>query len=211
MKNFLKILVVGLLFNYCLFAKAEDSSENYLKGKFYTSVKNHLLIASNKMNDDRFKKTVIVILESDKEGAWGFVINKPIGTIPIALLVDPSQSSPEERDKLYNIKMPVLWGGPVETNEIYILHSKEYKSVTSKKYESISVSRDYKILLDIIKKKGPKNILIVMGYSGWGPGQLEGEMEQDHWVLSNIDLDIIFGKKSKEKWKKAYKNSFIRL
>ena len=50
-----------------------------------------------------------------------------------------------------------------------------------------------------------------MGYSGWGPGQLEGEMEQDHWVLSNIDLDIIFGKKSKEKWKKAYKNSFIRL
>ena len=211
MKNFLKILFVGLLFNYCLFAKAEDSSENYLKGKFYTSVKNHLLIASNKMNDDRFKKTVIVILESDKEGAWGFVINKPIGTIPIALLVDPSQSSPEERDKLYNIKMPVLWGGPVETNEIYILHSKEYKSVTSKKYESISVSRDYKILLDIIKKKGPKNILIVMGYSGWGPGQLEGEMEQDHWVLSNIDLDIIFGKKSKEKWKKAYKNSFIRL
>ena len=211
MKNFLKILVVGLLFNYCLFAKAEDSSENYLKGKFYTSVKNHLLIASNKMNDDRFKKTVIVILESDKEGAWGFVINKPIGTIPIALLVDPSQSSPEERDKLYNIKMPVLWGGPVETNEIYILHSKEYKSVTSKKYESISVSRDYKILLDIIKKKGPKNILIVMGYSGWGPGQLEGEMEQDHWVLSYIDLDIIFGKKSKEKWKKAYKNSFIRL
>ena len=211
MKNFLKILVVGLLFNYCLFAKAEDSSENYLKGKFYTSVKNHLLIASNKMNDDRFKKTVIVILESDKEGAWGFVINKPIGTIPIALLVDPSQSSPEERDKLYNIKMPVLWGGPVETNEIYILHSKEYKSVTSKKYESISVSRDYKILLDIIKKKGPKNILIVMGYSGWGPGQLEGEMEQDHWVLSNIDLDIIFGKESKEKWRKAYKNSFIRL
>ena len=211
MKNFLRILVVGLLFNFCLFAKAEDSSENYLKGKFYTSVKNHLLIASNKMNDDRFKKTVIVILESDKEGAWGFVINKPIGKIPIALLVDPSQSSPEERDKLYNIKMPVLWGGPVETNEIYILHSKEYKSVTSKKYESISVSRDYKILLDIIKKKGPKNILIVMGYSGWGPGQLEGEMELDHWVLSNIDLDIIFGKESKEKWRKAYKNSFIRL
>ena len=211
MKNFLRILVVGLLFNYCLFAKAEDSSENYLKGKFYTSVKNHLLIASNKMNDDRFKKTVIVILESDKEGAWGFVINKPIGKIPIALLVDPSKSSPEERDKLYNIKMPLLWGGPVETNEIYILHSKEYKSVTSKKYESISVSRDYKILLNIIKKKGPKNILIVMGYSGWGPGQLEGEMEHDHWVLSNIDLDIIFGKKSKEKWKKAYKNSFIRL
>ena len=211
MKNFLKILVVGLLFNYCLFAKTEDSSENYLKGKFYTSVKNHLLIASNKMNDDRFKKTVIVILESDKEGAWGFVINKPIGTIPIALLVDPSQSSPEERDKLYNIKMPVLWGGPVETNEIYILHSKEYKSVTSKKYESISVSRDYKILLNIIKKKGPKNILIVMGYYGWGPGQLEGEMEHDHWVLSNIDLDIIFGKESKKKWRKAYKNSFIRL
>ena len=145
-----KINLVGIVTSR--FAKAEDSSENYLKGKFYTSVKNHLLIASNKMNDDRFKKTVIVILESDKEGAWGFVINKPIGKIPIALLVDPSKSSPEERDKLYNIKMPVLWGGPVDPNEIYILHSKEYKSETSRKYESISVSRNYKILLDMIKK-----------------------------------------------------------
>ena len=211
MKNFSRIFIVGLLFNFCLFAKAEVSSENYLKGKFYTSVKNHLLIASKKINDDRFKKTVIVMLESDEEGAWGFVINKPIGTIPIALLIDPSISKPEERDKLYNIKMPVLWGGPVDQTEIYILHSKEYKSDTSVEYENVSVSRDYNILLDLIKKKGPKNILIIMGYSGWGPGQLEGEMEHDHWVLSNVDLDIIFGKKAEEKWKKAYKNSFIRL
>ena len=55
-----------------------------------------------------------------------------------------------------------------------------------------------------------------MGYSGWGPGQLEGEMEQDHWVLSNIDLDIIFGKKSKEKWKngvdrRTYKVIFSKI
>ena len=211
MKNFLRILAVSLLFNFCLFAKAEDSSENYLKGKFYTSVKNHLLIASNKMNDDRFKKTVIVILESDKEGAWGFVINKPIGTIPIALLVDPSQSSPEERDKLYNIKMPVLWGGPVETNEIYILHSKEYKSETTKKFKNLSISSDYEILFEIADKKGPKKSLVILGISSWGPGQLEGEMEIETWVLSEINTDLIFKMDNNKKWPNAINSSFIRL
>ena len=51
-----------------------QASENYLKGKFYNSVKNHFLIATKKMNDNRFEKTVIVILENDEDGAWGLVI-----------------------------------------------------------------------------------------------------------------------------------------
>ena len=72
------------LFNY-IYALAENP-KNYLKGKFYTSVKDHFLIATEKMNDGRFEKTVITMLENDKDGAWGLVINKPIGILPIALL-----------------------------------------------------------------------------------------------------------------------------
>ena len=66
-------------------------------------------------------------------------------------------------------------------------------------------------LLDIAEKKGPKNILIILGYSGWGSGQLEGEMESDHWLLSNVDLDIVFEEESKKKWERAYKKSFIKI
>ena len=55
------------------------------------------------------------------------------------------------------------------------------------------------------------NFLIIFGYSGWGRGQLEGEMERDHWILSDIDLNITFDEESNTKWDKAYKNSFIKI
>ena len=197
------------LFNY-IFALAEDP-KNYLKGKFYNSVKNHFLIATKKMKDNRFEKTVIVMMESDKNGAWGLVINKPLGSLPVALLINPSLSTSEEREKLYNIDIPIFWGGPVDTKKIFILHSNEYQSDSTNNYGKISISQDYDTLFDIAKNKGPKRSLVILGYSGWGSGQLEGEMERDHWILSDIDLDIAFENESKIKWNRAYKNSFIKI
>ena len=188
-----------------------EGPKNYLKGKFYSSVKDHFLIATEKMKDSRFEKTVIVMFESDENGAWGLVINKRLGTMPIALLIDPSLNSPEEREKLFKINVPVFWGGPVDVKEIFILHSIEYQSDTTKNYGNISISQDYNILFDIAKNKGPKNSLVIFGYSGWGGGQLEGEMERDHWILSDIALDITFDKDSNTKWNKAFKNSFIKI
>ena len=188
-----------------------EGPKNYLKGKFYNSVKDNFLIATEKMRDERFNKTVIIMLESNKNGAWGLVINKLLGTMPIALLIDPSLSTSEEREILFGIDVPVFWGGPVETKEIFILHSNDYKSESTKKYGNISMSQDYNILLDIAENKGPEKSIIIFGYAGWGSGQLEGEMERDHWILSDIDLDITFDEESNTKWNKAYKNSFIKI
>ena len=188
-----------------------DGPKNYLKGKFYSSVKDHFLIATEKMKDNRFSKTVIVMLENDENGAWGLVINKRLGTMPIALLIDPSLNTSEEREKLFKINIPVFWGGPVDLKEIFILHSTEYKSKSTKNYGNISISQDYNILYDIAENKGPKKSLVIFGYSGWGSGQLEGEMEKDHWILSDIDLKITFDEEPKTKWDKAFKNSFIKI
>ena len=66
-------------------------------------------------------------------------------------------------------------------------------------------------MFDIAADKGPEKRLVILGYSGWGSGQLEGEMERDDWILSDIELDIIFEKDSKEKWKEALKSSFIKI
>jgi len=211
-KRILLLLVLILqisLFHY-IFALAE-SPKNYLKGKFYSSVKDHFLIATEKMRDNRFEKTVIAMLENDKDGAWGLVINKPIGLLPIALLIDPSLNTSEEREELYKVNIPVFWGGPVETKKIFVLHSKEYQNDSTNNYGSISISQDYNILFDIAKNKGPKKHLVILGYSGWGDGQLEGEMERDHWILSDLDLNIIFDKEPSRKWRKAYENSFIKI
>ena len=209
-----KIILLFLIITVALFNNVIGSAEgpkNYLKGKFYSSVKNHFLIATEKMTDNRFSKTVIVMLESDENGAWGLAINKRLGTMPIALLIDPSLNTSEEREELFKLNIPIFWGGPVDPKEIFILHSNEYKSKSTIKYENISISQDYEILFDIAKNQGPKKSLVILGYSGWGKGQLEGEMERDHWILSDIDLDITFHEESKTKWNKAIKNSFMKI
>ena len=206
---FLFITLQITLFHH-VFALAK-TPENYFKGEFYSSVKNNFLIATEKMNDNRFEKTVIAMLENDEDGAWGLVINKPMGSIPLAMLIDPSLSTSEEREKLYEKNILIFWGGPVEVKIFFVLHSSEYQSESTKIYNGISISQDYNILLDIAENKGPEKSLVILGYSGWRAGQLENEMERDDWILSDLDPDIIFEKESIKKWPKAYENSFIRL
>ena len=150
---FLFIILQILLFHH-IFVLAK-TPENYLKGKFYSSVKNNFLIATERMNDNRFKKSVIALLEHDEDGAWGLVINKPMGSIPLAMLIDSSLSTSDEREKLYGVNILLFWGGPVGKN-IFVLHSNEYQSDTTKNYGGISISQDYNILFDIAKNKGPK-------------------------------------------------------
>ena len=202
------IITISLFNNGIISAQGP---KNYLKGKFYDSVKDHFLIATEKIKDNRFSKTVIVMLESDEDGAWGFVINKQLGTMPIALLIDPSLNTSEEREKLYKINIPIFWGGPVDVKTIFILHSAEYRSDTTQNYGSISISQDYNALFDIAEDKGPEKSLVILGYSGWGSGQLEGEMERDSWVLSEINKDLIFKIDNDKKWLNAINSSFISL
>ena len=203
------ILQISLFHN--IFALAEGP-KNYLKGKFYSSVKDHFLIATEKMLDDRFKKTVIVMLDHDSEGAWGLVVNKPIGKVKLGLLINTSQKLKDEKKDLYNVEVPIWFGGPVDQKQIFVLHSKEYKNEATESYKDISITRDYKILFDIAENKGPAEAMVILGYAGWGNGQIDAEIDySEHWVLSEIDIDIIFKEETIKKWKKAYENSFIRL
>ena len=200
-----------LLLNFNISLQALDLPKNYLKGKFYESVKNNFLVATEKMNDPRFEKTVIAMFENDKNGAWGLAINKPIGSIPLGKLINISDHSNVKKKDLFDVKIPIFWGGPVERHNIFILHSKEYKSETTINYNNISISSDYKTLIEIADNKGPKKKLVIIGISSWGEGQLEGEMEKDHWILSEINTDLIFGKDNLKKWISAISNGFVRL
>jgi|TARA_B100001971_G_scaffold210153_1_gene235051 putative transcriptional regulator len=200
-----------LLFNLHVSVQALDSAKSYLKGKFYQSVEDNFLVATEEMKDLRFANTVIVILKNDKNETFGLVINKPLGSIPLSSLINKAEDQNSKQNELYNVKVPVYWGGPVDENRILILHSKEYKSENTKNYKEISVTSGYKILLEIADKKGPKKSLILIGYSGWGSGQLEGEMERGGWVLSELNTDLIFEIDNANKWLNAINNSFIRL
>ena len=133
-------IVLQILLLSFVSATLAEAPQNYFKGKFYKSVKNNFLVATEKMSDDRFKKTIIVMLENNEQGAWGLVVNKPIGQIPLRFLVNISQNSKSEKKELYDVNIPIFWGGPVDEKQIHILHSKEYKSETTENYKDISVT-----------------------------------------------------------------------
>ena len=209
MKKLLTILILLLNFNISILAA--ETPKKWIKGKFYESVKDNLLVATKEMRDPKFKKSVIVMIESNKNGAWGLAINKPIGSIPLGKLINISDHSNVKKKDLFDVKIPIFWGGPVERHNIFILHSKEYKSETTINYNNISISSDYKTLIEIADNKGPKKKLVIIGISSWGEGQLEGEMEKDHWILSEINTNLIFGKDNLKKWISAISNGFVRL
>ena len=209
MNKFLTILIFILNFNTSILAA--ETPNKWIKGKFYESVKDNLLVATKEMRDPRFKKSVIVMIENDKYGAWGLAINKPIGSILLERLINTSDYPNVKKKDLFNVKIPIFWGGPVDTHKIFILHSKEYKSETTINYNNISISSDYKTLIEIADNKGPKKKLVIIGISSWGEGQLEGEMEKDHWILSEINTDLIFEEDNLKKWISAISNGFVRL
>ena len=211
MKKFFPIFFLILVLNIYLPTNAGPWPKNYYKGKFYDSVKDFFLVASKTMGDARFKNTVIVMLDNDEAGAWGLVVNKPLASVSLGSLIHKSRKTTAKQKELFNVKIPVYWGGPVNENKILILHSQEYKNKTTKNFNNLSISSDYKILFEIADKKGPKKSLVILGISSWGPGQLEGEMEIDEWVLSEINADLIFEIDNAKKWLNAINSSFIRL
>jgi putative transcriptional regulator len=214
MKKFLFITL--LFFGLNNFAQSIDLPkyyqfpENYLKGKYHETTKNFFIVATEKLKDKRFKKTVIVMLDHDEQGALGIVINKPLGEVTIGSLIKGFDKQTLKKD-LLNYKVPIYWGGPLDNNKILIVHSIDYQNKKTKNYDKISISNNYKALIDIAKKKGPSKSLVIIGVSAWTEGQLEGEIDKGHWNLSEITQDILFQEKNEKKHIMATKSSFMRL
>ena len=217
MKKLFHLFILILFFNFNSNAEAIDLPkhykfpENYFKGKFYDSVKDFLLVATEKIKDSRFENAVILMLEHDNNGALGLVINKPLGNITLGALISKINDNSINKKELYDVKIPIYWGGPVDKNKILILHSKDYKNESTIEYSNLSTSNDLATLVEIAEKKGPVKSLVVLGLAAWNKGQLDGEIELERWTLSESSMDLIFETKNNEKWLKAISSSFIRL
>ena len=217
MKKFLVFFLTVVVVNICFSARSIDLPKhykfpkNYFKGKHYDSVKDFFLIATKKIRDNRFEKTVILMLEHDKKGALGIVINKPMGKISLGSLISKVDDQSINKKELYNFKIPVYWGGPIDDHKMLILHSKDYKNESTKEYNKFSTSNDLRTLVEIAEKKGPKKSLVVLGLAAWNIGQLDGEIEFERWTLSESNMDLIFETEDNKKWLKAINSSFIRL
>jgi putative transcriptional regulator len=186
--------------------------QNYKEGTYTQSFKNSFLVATHDMTDSKFYKSVIILLEHDEKGAIGFVINKSLGDYPLSSLVNKNNIIKDsDKKKLEKITLPIFWGGPLDENKIFVLHSNDYVSKSTKVYKSLSVSNDLQILIDISESNGPKNSLIIIGISAWADSQLEGELERNQWSLGEFDSNLIFKDENKSKWNSAMKRVFVPL
>jgi putative transcriptional regulator len=160
-----------------------------------------LLVAMPGMGDPRFEHAVIYICAHNDESAMGLIVNKPAPDVRFGDLLEQLNIPTGEAigDK------QVYFGGPVEHGRGFVLHSGEYyvPESTLQIAGGASMTATVDILRDIASSKGPKDALMTLGYSGWGPGQLESELQANGWLTCDADEDILFHISPEKKWEAA--------
>lgn len=178
----------------------EFTDEEYLNGK--------MLLAMPNIGDPRFERTVIYICAHSKDGAMGLVVNKTADEITFSELLERLHVIPEtERISLpaATRSMTVQFGGPVETERGFVLHTSDYFSddATLPIDEEIGLTATLDVLRAIAAGEGPRRALLALGYSGWGAGQLEQEIQANGWLHCDADESLLFGDNLSAKYKAA--------
>jgi putative transcriptional regulator len=165
------------------------------------SLAGQLLVASPSMGDPRFAGTVILMVKHDKDGAFGIVVNRPIGERPLATILEIIG----EKDATVAGEVRLFAGGPVQPDMGFVIHSRDYRGAgTIDVNEHVAMTASREILHDIGHDQGPKQSLIAFGYAGWAPGQLEGELARRDWVIAPGESKLIFDEDRDKVWDSAY-------
>lgn len=162
-----------------------------------------LLVAMPTMPDPRFSHSVVFICAHNEDGAMGLIVNKFLGLMKLSELLESESADIAENDH----RLPLHFGGPVERERGFVLHSADYHSegVTLKVTETLSMTASKQVLEQINEGSGPELALLGMGYSGWGPGQLEGELLENSWLVADPTSQLIFVEEDEHKWTSALK------
>jgi putative transcriptional regulator len=151
----------------------------------FNSLSGQLLVSLPTMRGDYFSHTVTLLIEHNREGAFGLVINKPLDADLAELLGHQIAQCPPN--------ITVLESGPVEQDRLFFLHTTETMiegSIGIANNLALTTSLD--ILDTISAQKGPNNIIAGLGYAGWSDGQLEKEIQADVWLVIPYMCDIVF-------------------
>ena len=167
-----------------------------------------LLVASPRIGDPRFARTVIYMVSHDKDGALGLVVNKAYGSGPM-----------EKFLKGFDIDSGQLmgdillhYGGPVEPGAGFVLHTADYRGPGTRVVNAaMALTTEMSVFKAIVEGHGPRHSLFALGYSGWGPGQLEGEISRGDWFSAPADENLIFDDDLKTKWERASGHAGLKL
>lgn len=161
-----------------------------------------LIAAMPTMSDPRFKRSVICICAHNEDGAIGIIINKIIESLSFSKIIRQLKLKKNKVKKYYTES--IYFGGPVETERGFILHSSDYSSENSTSINTeISMTASTEILQALIDGNGPNKSIVALGYAGWGPGQLDTEIRSNSWLSVQSDPELIFSDKTADKWDMA--------
>lgn len=168
------------------------------------SLVGRFLVAAPSMRDEHFQRSVVFVCKHDDEGALGIIVNNKVDDLPLALVykqlgieqISGPDADPEER--------PVLLGGPVQPSQGLVLHSADYKRDETLLIEGgMALTASLEILRDMAGGQGPKQAWLALGHSGWAPGQLDREMQDNAWLVAEGDADLVFDVDLDAKWQRA--------
>jgi putative transcriptional regulator len=159
------------------------------------------LLSMPQMLDPNFSRTVVLLCKHrPDEGALGFVVNRPqVTTGRVILNVDPPMETERELE---------IWiGGPVEQERSWVLIDTDATSPeASQSYEvvpNLYLSTSHDVVGRLFDPDPPPRARLIVGYSGWGRGQLEAELEASAWLMSEVDRDLIFNTPADKMWEAA--------
>ncbi len=162
---------------------------------------NQFLMAMPGMVDGEFAGTVIYLCEHTSKGALGLVINRPTDLSVAGLL--------EKIDLKLEIALPqnasVYFGGPVHTDRGFVLHSPAGSFSSSIQLGQLALTTSRDVLQAVAEGNGPEKMLVTLGYSGWGAGQLESEIAQNAWLTVPANADVIFATPPEDRYAAALK------
>ena len=159
-----------------------------------------LLIAMPGMPDPRFQRAVIYMCAHNAEGAMGLVINRLFGSITFGDLLEQLEIQPTRSVA----GLRVHYGGPVESGRGLVLHSADFvREGTMVVDDDVALTATVDILRAIADGHGPRCSLLALGYAGWGPGQLDAEMQANGWLTAESDEILMFDHDLDTKWERA--------
>jgi putative transcriptional regulator len=164
------------------------------------SLAGQLLIASPRMGDPRFDQTVILVVRHGHEGAVGLVLNRPLGERPLASVL----AMFGEKENSASGSVRVFAGGPVQPQIGFVIHSPDYRRAETVDIDGrVAVTSTPEILRDIGHDNGPQKSLVLFGYAGWAPGQLENELASGAWFTAPEEPALVFDEDRQQLWERA--------
>ncbi len=178
-----------------------------------TSLVGQFLIAMPGMDDERFKKSVVLITSYSDEGAKGLIINKPTDILSYKEIIEKNSQDIDLDEINFNKDIGVFYGGPVDLERVIILHSNDYSMSETKKISNTncSITGSKKILPLLLDSKLPSKSKLFIGCSEWQSGQLESEIKSSDWLIWNSDNNIIFEESTDLVWLKVISSMGINI